>query len=284
MYKKRWMFGPPGPNVRPVVECLIGGRILNSTLNTTTVQARDRAALVSGGLIALAAVGWVWSIHESGSMTMSGSMPGSMSMVSTAFAPFILAWVAMMAAMMFPAVQPAVRLFGLASGRGQAVATPFFVSGYIAVWTLAGIPAYVAWKSLMGPLSDGRAWTGYLAGGVLTACALYQVSPLKQACLKHCRSPMSFFLRQRYNLKRPDGAARAGALHGCVCLGCCWAEMAVLVAMGTMSLAWMVGLAVLIFAEKASPFGGRASVVSAMAMAGLAAVLFANPHFIVHIT
>ena len=278
------MFGPPGPNVRPVVECLIGGRILNSTLNTTTVQARDRAALVSGGLIALAAVGWVWSIHESGSMTMSGSMPGSMSMVSTAFAPFILAWVAMMAAMMFPAVQPAVRLFGLASGRGQAVATPFFVSGYIAVWTLAGIPAYVAWKSLMGPLSDGRAWTGYLAGGVLTACALYQVSPLKQACLKHCRSPMSFFLRQRYNLKRPDGAVRAGALHGCVCLGCCWAEMAVLVAMGTMSLAWMVGLAVLIFAEKASPFGGRASVVSAMAMAGLAAVLFANPHFIVHIT
>ena len=247
---------------------------------------------MSGALIALAAVGWVWSVHQSGSMTMSGSTSGSMSgsmtapmtMVSTAFAPFILAWVAMMAAMMFPAVQPAVRMFGLASGRGQAVATPFFVSGYIAVWTLAGVPAYVAWKSLMGPLSDGRAWTGYLAGGVLTACALYQVSPLKQACLKHGRSPLSFFMRQRYNLKRPDGAVRAGALHGCVCLGCCWAEMAVLVAMGTMSLAWMVGLAVLIFAEKASPLARRASAVSALAMAGLAAVLFANPHLIVHIT
>ena len=252
------------------------------------MQARDRTAIVSAALIALAAIGWVWSVHESGSMTMSGSMhdsmSGPMSMVSTAFAPFILAWVAMMAAMMFPAVRPAVRMFAMASGRGQAVATPFFVSGYIAVWTLAGVPAYVAWKSLMGPLSDGRAWTGYLAGGVLAACALYQVSPLKQACLRHCRSPLSFFMRQRYNLKRPDGAVRAGALHGCVCLGCCWAEMAVLVAMGTMSLAWMVGLAVLIFAEKASPFARRASAVSALAMAGLAAVLFANPHFIVHIT
>jgi predicted metal-binding membrane protein len=147
-----------------------------------------------------------------------------------------------------------------------------------------GIPAYFAWKSLMGPLSDGRDWAGYLAGGVLVACALYQVSPLKQACLRHCRSPMSFFLRQPYNLKKPEGAARAGALHGCVCLGCCWAEMAVLVAMGTMSLAWMVGMSALIYAEKATPLGRRASAASSLAMVALAAVLFANPHLISHIT
>jgi predicted metal-binding membrane protein len=114
--------------------------------------------------------------------------------------------------------------------------------------------------------------------------AVYQASPLKYACLRHCRSPLSFFMRQRYNLKRPSGAIRAGMGHGSVCLACCWAEMAILVALGTMNIAWMLGVAVLIFLEKATPLGRQASVASAAVMVALAAALFMQPHILVHIS
>ena len=196
---------------------------------------------------------------------------------------FFLAWVAMMAAMMFPAVVPAVRLFDRAAARDQAAATPIFVAGYVAVWSAVGVPVYFAWAALAGPLSRGDRWAAYLAAGIFVAAAAYQISALKLACLRHCRSPLSFFMRQRYNLKRPSGALRAGMAHGAICLGCCWAEMAVLVAAGTMNIGWMLAIAALIFVEKTTRLGRQASVAAAVVMAGFAAALFVHPHLLVHL-
>jgi predicted metal-binding membrane protein len=210
---------------------------------------------------------------------------GMASMAATmSLGGFFLAWVAMMSAMMFPAIVPAVRLFDRAAVRGQTVATPIFVAGYLAVWSSVGVPVYFAWRALTNPLVRGDHWAAYLAGGTFAAAAVYQVSPLKYACLRHCRSPLSFFLRQRYNLKKPSGAVRAGVTHGVICLGCCWAEMAVLVALGIMNVGWMLAVAALIFVEKATPLGRYASIGAAVVMTGFACALVIHPHVLVHIT
>jgi predicted metal-binding membrane protein len=159
-----------------------------------------------------------------------------------------------------------------------------FVAGYIAVWTLLGLPGYLGWRALMDPVSEGRPWAGRLAGVVLVAAAGWQVTPLKQTCLRHCRSPMSFFMRFGGSVARPFGAARMGATHGLYCVGCCWALMAVLVAVGTMSLVWMAGLALVILLEKNAPQGERIAVVVAMVFVALGALLIAHPSTLTTVT
>src|SRR4051812_11755225 len=148
---------------------------------------------VPAALIGLAAVGWWWSgrVHAqmngermapmpmdstSGDMTdgAMGAMAGPMS-----FAAFVVAWVAMMAAMMLPAILPVVMLYARAAGRGAVAPLPFFVGGYLALWTTLAIPAYLAWRALEMPLADGRAWAGRVAGATLLVAAVWQVSPLK---------------------------------------------------------------------------------------------------------
>jgi predicted metal-binding membrane protein len=177
-----------------------------------------------------------------------------------------------------------VRLYARAADRGQAVPTPLFVAGYLLVWSAMGIPAYLAWRALRTPLSAHREWVAYFAGSVLLVAGVYQASPLKDACLRHCRSPMSFFLRQGANLKKASGAIRAGASHGLICLGCCWAIMAVLIALGTMDLAWMVALSALIFIEKTTRIGRLAPVASTVAFVALGAALWVHPHLLSSIT
>ena len=94
------------------------------------------------------------------------------------------------------------------------------------------------------------------------ATGLYQLTPLKSVCLRHCRSPLGFFMRHGKHLDRPTGAFVAGGRHGLFCVGCCWMLMAVLIAFGTMQLAWMLILAVLILLEKAAPFGEQLARVT----------------------
>lgn len=251
------------------------------------VRSSDRTLFAAAALLGLAGLGWWWSVASSGSMVgrSSPSMGNMGSMtVTMSLGAFFLAWVAMMAAMMFPAIIPAVRLFDRAAARGQAVATPVFVLGYLVIWALIGVPVYFAWRSLADPLAQGDQWAAYLAGGAFAAAALYEVSPAKRACLRHCRSPLSFFLRQRYNLKRPSGAVKAGMAHGSICVGCCWAEMAILVALGTMNIAWMLIVAAFIFVEKAAPAIRYTASAAAVVMAAFAVALFIHPHLLVHLT
>jgi predicted metal-binding membrane protein len=228
------------------------------------VEARDVGLTTT--LLAGAALGWWWSVRMAADMGGSGAM-GEMSMAGTmSFAAYLVGWVAMMTAMMFPAIAPVVRLYARAAARGTVAPVPVFVAGYLLVWSVVGAPAYLLWRALDEPLAVGQAAAGRFAGVVLVVAAVYQLTPLKQSCLRHCRSPMSVFTHAAGDPARPAVAVRIGALHGTYCLGCCWALMAILVAMGTMNLAWMAILAVVILIEKIAPWGESiASGVAAIA-------------------
>jgi predicted metal-binding membrane protein len=136
----------------------------------------------------------------------------------------------------------------------------------------------------MDPIADGRAWAGRLAGVVLLAAAVWQLTPLKSLCLRHCRSPLSFFLRFGRSVTRPLGALRMGATHGLYCVGCCWVLMAVLIAVGTMNVTWMAGLALLILLEKNAPHGERIAVAAAAVFVTLGVVLIVHPSTLTTLT
>jgi predicted metal-binding membrane protein len=238
-------------------------------------------------LLIIAAVGWWWSAHMAADMSGTmGSGSDGMSMgagTTMSFLAFVGAWVAMMAAMMLPAIMPAVRLYERAAARGTVAPVAVFVAGYLVVWSAVGVPAYFAWRALRQPLADAAPWAGRLAGVIVVTAAIYQVTPLKTVCLRHCRSPMSFFLRHGKNLSRPSGAVRAGARHGLYCLGCCWLLMAILISFGTMQIAVMVAVAVLILLEKDAPFGETLARIAAAGFLVLGVTLLAYPSLIGHI-
>jgi predicted metal-binding membrane protein len=233
--------------------------------------------LMTAGLLGLASLGWWWSARMTHEMAMGSGMSTSKVQASMAFVAFVAAWVAMMGAMMFPAIVPVVLIFRRAAARGQVAPTPIFVAGYLFVWSAIGVPVYFAWRALQGPVAGGAPWAARLAGGAFLFAAAYQVSPLKSVCLRHCRNPMSFFLRQHRNLRRPLGAVSAGVSHGLVCLGCCWALMAILVTLGTMQMAWMLAVAALIFFEKVTFAGERVAQLVAVPFSVLGVGLLIHP-------
>jgi predicted metal-binding membrane protein len=230
-------------------------------------------ALVAA-LLALAVAAWVVTDDRMAGMD---SAPGA-ALGGLGF--YVTVWVVMMAAMMFPSVAPTVAMYDRlraghrAKGRGAAPeATAIFVSGYLLVWTAAGLLAYglVELGRQLGPAflawDKGGRW---LTGGVIVAAAAYQLTPWKQACLVKCRSPM-MFLAERWRHGR-SGALELGARHGAWCLGCCWALMAALFAVGVMSIAWMAVIAAVIAGEKLLPWprATRRAVAVALLVLGLA--------------
>jgi predicted metal-binding membrane protein len=167
-------------------------------------------------------------------------------------------WVTMMAAMMLPAVSPMVLLFArVGRDRGRAP-TPVFVAGYLALWTAYGLLAYGLFRLVHGLDLGFLAWHRQgplVAGGAVAAAGLYELTPLKETCLRYCRTPLHFVLhgwRDGWT-----GALRMGAEHGAYCVGCCWGLMVILFALGVMSLFWMAVIGALIFAQKVLPFGFR---------------------------
>lgn len=228
-----------------------------------------RSAAVAGVVTAVAATAW-WS-------TATAPMPA-------AFPAFLGGWIVMMTAMMLPALVPVLSVYRRASRRGTVAPLPVFVGGYLAVWSAAALPAYVAWRALQPSLMDARPWTGRLAGGALLLAAAYQLTPLKAACLRGCRSPLTSFTAVRGSLAAPRVALRVGARNGLWCLGCCWALMGVLVAVGVMQPWWMVGIAAVIFTEKALPWGPRASRPFAVTLTALGLSLLLAPHWLSFIT
>lgn len=247
----------------------------NSTRGTSTRGPADwRLRLgVPAALLVVAALCWWWSIRMAIDMSrMDASMPGMTMGEMLSLGGFVVAWLVMMAAMMLPAIWPVLRLYALAATHGRVAPLPFFAAAYLVVWTVPALPAYAAWRYLETPIAQGAPWAGRLAGGVLVVAAIWQLTPLKTLCLRHCRSPLSFFMQYGGGAARPWGAFRMGAAHGLFCLGCCWALMAVMVALGTMNLAVMIALGALIFAEKNLPGGERIAVGGAaiFALAGVA--------------
>ena len=233
-------------------------------------------------LLALAGVGWWWSGEVAGDMsggTMSGGAMDGMA-DSMSLGAFVVAWVAMMAAMMLPAVLPVVKLYARGAARGAVAPVPFFVGGYLALWSVLALPAYLAWRALEMPLAEGRPWAGRVAGVTLLAAALWQVSPLKSVCLRHCRSPLGFFMRFGERVRRPTGALRMGVAHGAFCVGCCWALFVVIVAAASMSLLWLVVFTGLIVMEKNWRHGERAALAVAPVLAAFGVALLVDPSLI----
>jgi predicted metal-binding membrane protein len=249
-------------------------------------RAANRNYIWPAALLTLAGLGWWWSAVSAGDMGGDGMSMDGMPMEpqpTMSFIAFLVAWVSMMAAMMFPAILPVVRLYGRAAANGQTAPVAVFVGGYIALWSVVGIPAFFAWRQLNEPLMHGSPWAGRVAGAVAVAAGLYQLTPLKSVCLRHCRSPLSFFLRHGKHLDRPTGAFVAGGRHGLFCVGCCWMLMALLVAFGAMQLAWMVIFAVLILLEKAAPFGEQLARVTGAVLVVLGVALLVHPAFVTHL-
>jgi len=190
---------------------------------------------------------------------------------------FLGIWVTMMAAMMLPSAAPMALIFARTAG-GRIVPVLFFVSGYLATWLVYGLGAYGLYR-LVDALGSGvLAWDRagpFVAGGAVAGAGLYELTPLKAVCLRHCRTPFQF-LRDRWR----DGAAGAGRMgveHGAYCVGCCWGLMFVLFAVGVMSIFWMALLAAVIFAEKVLPYGERFTKAVAVGLVALGIWIAAAP-------
>ncbi|MCH9735606.1 MAG: DUF2182 domain-containing protein [Actinomycetia bacterium] len=242
-------------------------------------------------LLGVAGLAWWWSVVSAADMhgTMSMDMPSSMAMdtmamgtpPSMSFVAFLIAWVAMMAAMMLPAVVPVVGTYARAVA-GKTIPVIVFVTGYLVVWSAVGIPAYLAWSSLEQPLAEASVWAARLAGAVAIAAGLHQLTPLKRISLQHCRTPASFLPHGKRH-DQPVPAFVAGSRHGIFCLGSCWMLMVLLIAFGTMQMAWMLALAVLIWLEKVTPFGDRIIRWTAAPLIVLGVALLVHPTLMSHL-
>jgi predicted metal-binding membrane protein len=186
----------------------------------------------------------------------------------------------MMAAMMFPSISPMVVMYArIQEGRRQrgqpteAGATAIFVGGYLLTWAAVGLLAYLLFEIGRSLDLGFLAWDSagpYVAGGVIVVAAIYQLTPLKDVCLRHCRNPMTFVLMHWRSGR--IGALRMGIEHGGWCVGCCWGLMAALFALGVMSIGWMALIAALIALEKLLPWkaGANRSVAAMLVVLGLA--------------
>ncbi len=237
-----------------------------------------RLAIV-GALVVLAAVAWwMTDLRMAGMDAGPGTDPGALGF-------YVTTWVVMMAAMMFPSIAPMVLMYvGLQRGRRErglpapAGATVSFVAGYLLLWAAAGVVGYAILT--LGRELDGGLFAWDRAGrwaavAVLLAAAVYEFTPLKEACLTRCRGPLGFLVSEWRDGR--SGALRMGIVHGAWCVGCCWALMAALFALGAMSLVWMIVIALLIAVEKMLPWRAAATAGVAAILAALAIGVAAAP-------
>ena len=257
---------------------------------------RDRR-VVGAALVLVAALAWGYTLAGAG-MGMSafeltshatestGTSGSTMWMPVTewtvAYAALLLVmWWMMMVAMMLPSAAPTILLAAAlnrrsTSGRPPYGAASFFTAGYLLAWLFFSVVAVAAQWALQdsGQLSAMmRSTSPYLTGGLLLAAGLWQFTPIKQACLRHCRSPVEFLTRRRR--AGNTGVLAMGVEHGTYCLGCCWFLMALLFAGGVMNLYWIAGLALYVLAEKLLPYGAQVGRVAgaALILAGLSVLI-----------
>ncbi|HEX8035685.1 MAG TPA: DUF2182 domain-containing protein, partial [Ktedonobacterales bacterium] len=240
--------------------------------------ARERAVILTM-LLGLSAAAWGLIVWQTGTMSAS-AMGLTMGMGGVLF---LAIWVAMMVAMMFPSAASMILMFATVSAgrrqRAQAfVPTWVFVSGYLLVWALFGVAAYVV-ATVADRLAGQSMWlmdnAARIGGLVLVIAGLYQLSPLKNVCLTKCRTPTQFILtswRDGYG-----GALRMGLEHGIYCLGCCWLLFVILFPLGMMNIAVLGLLTALIFAEKCLSIGRLASRIAAAVLVIYGIVVIAVP-------
>jgi predicted metal-binding membrane protein len=236
-------------------------------------------------LVVLTGAAWALMLHHAISMSAPMDSAGrgtlGVEMIGAEFTlgglgVFLAGWTVMMGAMMLPSAAPMILTFAAVQGRRNrnvTVSTWIFVAAYILVWAYAGLVVYVllhAGRDLLyhfGWYQNGP-WARLALGVTLTLAGLYQFTPLKRLCLHRCRSPLAF-LKHHWRDDCED-ASEMGLWHGLYCLGCCWALFGVmLAAAGMMSIAWMLLMTLVVFAEKALPHGPRSAVALGLIALGL---------------
>ena len=231
----------------------------------TRLLFRYSPVLVPTAIVAVTLVTWIVSVDRMQGMDAGpGTDLGGLGW-------FVGVWATMMAAMMLPSAMPMTLSFARVSAENQPsgrsfVPTWVFISGYLVAWTVYGLLAYGIFRVIQSAHIDSLSWHAQgplIAGLAIVAAGLYQLSPLKRRCLRHCRSPRRYIVGGW----RPgwSGAIRMGFEHGAFCIGCCWGLMLILFALGVMSITWMLVVAGLIFAEKVLSLGERLSTTFAVA-------------------
>lgn len=260
------------------------------------VLARDRW-IIAASLAALAVLAWVYLLmlaRQMGDMSAAAtsSMPGMPQMPgmpgmkadaaragTTSFLPAALMWFVMMVGMMVPSAAPMILLFGNVQRRQLAAESPalrvaLFTAGYLLTWGAFSVLAATAQlalteRAVLAPMSLTVA-AGL--GAVLVALAgIYQLTPLKNVCLRHCRSPAEFL--SNHWRRGSAGAVRMGVAHGLYCVGCCWLLMGLLFAVGVMNLAWVAAIAGFVLLEKLAPRGETVARISGIVLLAFAAYL-----------
>ncbi|MDQ6683963.1 MAG: DUF2182 domain-containing protein [Pseudomonadota bacterium] len=233
---------------------------------------RERV-IVAAALLLVAVLSWTVTARLA--IDMKWMMLDAAGWNAAYFCAMCLMWVVMMVAMMLPSAAPAILLFAALERRAGLGGTALFTAGYLACWGAFSLIATLAQWALneAGLLASPmmiRA-TPTLAALLFVLAGVYQLTPLKNACLRQCRSPAAFLVERRRSGR--FGALVMGLEHGAYCAGCCWALMALLFAFGVMNLLWVALLAAFVFAEKLFPAGARVARVGAMAMMVVGALL-----------
>jgi len=228
---------------------------------------RPVATAIVAALLVCAAAAWLITLVQAGSMGMGG-----VAMMSPGL--FLITWLVMMIAMMFPSVAPMVLAYASVT-RARAEGyfpTAAFVLGYLVVWTAAGLVPLAVVQGVSQVWMSPPSWLPRIGGAAIVLAGVCQFTPLKNACLRACRSPLGFVMTHDFGRGVP-GAVRAGASHGLWCLGCCWALMGVLAVIGLMNIAWMAVIAAVFFIEKNVRYGdvvpravGAACIVGGLAV------------------
>jgi predicted metal-binding membrane protein len=242
-----------------------GGR--DAGLAPAYAAARTRLGLVAA-LFVVAGIGWVWTARE-----MQGMDAGPWTSLGS-LGWFVAVWIVMMAAMMFPSVAPTIALYARITKERSPLSPWLFAGGYLLTWTVAGLVAYAIGFAVTRILGDALAWHNAgraLAGTTLIVAAVYEVTPLKDVCLGKCRSPLGVLLGSWRDGRA--GAVRMGAKNGAWCVGCCWALMASLFALGVMSISWMAFVAAIIAVEKTLPWRRRVVTYATAALLLLLGIL-----------
>jgi predicted metal-binding membrane protein len=255
---------------------MLGGPPRESPPDAAAFSARDRASVLTAALLlVVAALAWARVLLS----PMDDDMAG-MGMVMTPTVAeglaYVAAWAVMMAAMMLPSALPMIGLYAAtrrnASPGGRVVSVALFTAIYLGLWALTGVPIYLGSVALSAVTPKALA---YASAGVLIIAGIFQLSPLKQVCLRHCRSPLGFLFehwREGWH-----GGLAMGWAHARYCLGCCWALMVVLVVAGAMGLPWVLLIAAIVAAEKLVPRGEWVARLTGVALVLLGLAVAVRP-------
>lgn len=240
------------------------------------VLKRDRG-LVIAAMAVMASLAWFYTAYlglQHASMAEAIAMPMIMAWSFADSVFMLLMWAVMMFAMMLPSITPTVMIFGRVNEKRRSAGRPSastaaFVAGYLLAWVGFSLLATAAnwWLHTNGWMTSMMGQLGPQIGGVLLiAAGLFQWTPLKNGCLDHCRSPMSFLMH--HWREDVSGAIAMGMHHGAYCLGCCWMLMLLLFVFGVMNLPWVAVLTIIVLAEKTVPCGHFLSRTLGMALIG----------------